>query len=225
VDAFSSSDPLPPGPLPYADITNPQSLNKYTYTYNNPLRYTDPDGHFIDTLIDIGSVVYSASAVVADVITGSDQLKTDLKALGGDIVGAVVPGLTGVGAGVRAAAKAADKANLAADLAKAADKAHDAVGAGKGGAHGTKVHTAFQKEVDALGKADLSTEVSYKGGKVVDRGTKGSVRPDVVQGAKEKPKAIHDLKTGNAKLTDQRKAEIRKQLPPGSKKIPIEEVR
>lgn len=32
VDAYSSNDPLPPGPLPYADITNPQSLNKYTYT-------------------------------------------------------------------------------------------------------------------------------------------------------------------------------------------------
>ncbi|MCI0538651.1 MAG: hypothetical protein L0Z50_25875 [Verrucomicrobiales bacterium] len=45
VDAFSANDPLPPGPLPYAIITNPQSLNKYSYTWNNPLRYTDPDGH------------------------------------------------------------------------------------------------------------------------------------------------------------------------------------
>ena len=45
MDAFSSNDPLPPGPLPYADITNPQSLNKYAYTFNNPLRYTDPNGH------------------------------------------------------------------------------------------------------------------------------------------------------------------------------------
>jgi RHS repeat-associated protein len=34
VDAFSSSDPLPPGPLPYAEITNPNSLNKYSYTWN-----------------------------------------------------------------------------------------------------------------------------------------------------------------------------------------------
>jgi RHS repeat-associated protein len=31
--------------LPYADITNPQSLNKYQYCLNNSLRYVDPDGH------------------------------------------------------------------------------------------------------------------------------------------------------------------------------------
>jgi RHS repeat-associated protein len=32
-------------PTFYADLNNPQSLNKYTYCLNNPLRYVDPDGH------------------------------------------------------------------------------------------------------------------------------------------------------------------------------------
>ncbi len=32
-------------PTFYADLTDPQSLNKYHYAYNNPLLYVDPDGH------------------------------------------------------------------------------------------------------------------------------------------------------------------------------------
>ncbi len=45
VDAYSGGQVGAPGPLPYADITDPQTLNKYGYVRNNPLRYIDPDGH------------------------------------------------------------------------------------------------------------------------------------------------------------------------------------
>ncbi len=34
-----------PKPVPYANFGNPQSLNLYSYTKNNPTTLTDPDGH------------------------------------------------------------------------------------------------------------------------------------------------------------------------------------
>jgi len=37
-----------PQPVPYADLSNPQSLNLYAYVGNNPLGRIDPDGHQID---------------------------------------------------------------------------------------------------------------------------------------------------------------------------------
>ena len=37
-----------PDAAPYADLTNPQSLNLYSYVFNNPLSLTDPRGHACD---------------------------------------------------------------------------------------------------------------------------------------------------------------------------------
>jgi len=111
------------------------------------------------------------------------------------------------------------------ELGGAARRASQSVGPGKGAVHGTKVHTAFEREVKALGRSNLSTEVSYKNGKVVKRGTKGSVRLDVVEGPLNQPTAAFDLKTGKAKLTPKRVQQIRQHLPAGSKDISVMEVR
>jgi RHS repeat-associated protein len=67
-DAFDG-ETEPPGPLPYADILNPQSLNKYAYTYNNPLRYADPNGHcadacLVEAAVTIGTgVIFTAATI------------------------------------------------------------------------------------------------------------------------------------------------------------------
>lgn len=43
---FTSPDWSPsPTDVPYADFGNPQSLNVYSYVKNNPMTFTDPDGH------------------------------------------------------------------------------------------------------------------------------------------------------------------------------------
>lgn len=66
LDAFTGLAAFQPGPLPYADITDPQTLNKYAYVRNNPLRYDDPNGHcFWDACIVEGAAVWVAGAAVA----------------------------------------------------------------------------------------------------------------------------------------------------------------
>lgn len=61
------------------------------------------------------------------------------------------------------------------------------VGEGNGHAYGSKVHAAFTKQVQALGRSDLIPEVSYQNGQPQVYGSIGSVRVDVIYGSKENP--------------------------------------
>jgi hypothetical protein len=109
------------------------------------------------------------------------------------------------------------------ELSSAAMRAIETVGEGRGAVYGTKVNSAFEAEVNALGDANLSTEVSYLNGKVVPRGTPGSVRIDVVEGRTTNPTSVYDLKTGQANLTPTRIQQIQSHLP-GGNKVPVHEV-
>jgi RHS repeat-associated protein len=44
-ELYDFADDASDNPTFYADLSNPQSLNKYQYTYNDPLNLTDDDGH------------------------------------------------------------------------------------------------------------------------------------------------------------------------------------
>ena len=86
------------------------------------------------------------------------------------------------------------------------------------------MHSVFRAEVDALGNVNLATEKSYLNGELVDWGTPGSVRLDVVEGPLDSPTAIYDLKTGSARLTRARIAQIQKHVPGGAS-VPVHMVR
>ena len=81
---FVSADTVVPDPM------NPQSLNRYSYAANNPVRYTDPSGH-----CEIVCIAIIAGAVIGSVSSGV-QSDWDLEAtLLGGVIGAVAGGVGG----------------------------------------------------------------------------------------------------------------------------------
>jgi len=118
--------------------------------------------------------------------------------------------------------EAQEISTLTEQLEVEAQQAIEKMGPGKGSAYGTQAHTAFENEVKELKLPNVRTEVSYKGQVEVRRGAEGSVRLDVVKyDANGKISAIYDLKTGDAKMTAARIAQIRANLPEVSKDVPI----
>ncbi|MCB0036462.1 MAG: hypothetical protein KDE51_20660 [Anaerolineales bacterium] len=57
IGRFISADSIVPDP------TNPQSFNRYSYTYNNPVKYTDPSGHCADGLTTLVCIAAGVALV------------------------------------------------------------------------------------------------------------------------------------------------------------------
>ena len=118
---------------------NPQALNRYAYVYNNPLKYTDPGGHWLETAWDILNIAWDIYEV------RRDPSLLNIGALVVDVGAAVLPFVpAGVGMVVRGgkAAKAAvevashadevvDAGRVVAEVASHADEAAEALRAGK----------------------------------------------------------------------------------------------
>jgi hypothetical protein len=177
-------------------------------------------------LVQAGVAAGGAAAggiVARGIETGSAKEAFDPKAMATD---ALVGGATfGVLKGASSAATRVLATDTGVQLQAIAKGVLQKLGPGRGPRYGTKAHTAFEQEIKALGRSDLTPEVSYFQGKVTWRGRPGSIRADVVEGPVDAPKAIFDLKTGGAKLTPERIKEIQSHLPPGHQNIPVLEVR
>jgi RHS repeat-associated protein len=75
-------------PVPYAQMDNPQSLNLYSYVWNNPMDRIDPDGHWTCTgdnakgdACQAMSAIHAKEGLVADGVDGLALLAADREAM------------------------------------------------------------------------------------------------------------------------------------------------
>src|SRR3989338_1782108 len=87
------------------NVYDPQSLNRYSYARNNPLKYVDPSGNYFSPWDILDHISLTIS--VADVLKNPANIRNWIN-LGIDVSSAVIPGLGGGGMIYRAATKADD---------------------------------------------------------------------------------------------------------------------
>nr|WP_094229256.1 RHS repeat-associated core domain-containing protein [Methanolobus psychrotolerans] len=108
------------------DVYDPQALNRYAYTLNNPVKYTDPSGHYVESAIDIAFLAMDLN----DIRTGNANKWTYI-GLGADVVCLALPGVTGGRLGVKALEEGVTHADNVGDLFKFLDKTGGATNAGR----------------------------------------------------------------------------------------------
>lgn len=104
---FTQADTMLPNPF------DPQQLNRYAYARDNPLKYTDPTGHYLDTAVDIVSLSMSINDLRQD--SGNVW---NWVALGADVASLALPVAAGGGTAVRTLTKGDDVVGAATTVAK-----------------------------------------------------------------------------------------------------------
>ena len=100
IGRFYSNDPV--GWTPKNPV---MSFNRYLYVNNNPYKYTDPNGEFLDAIVDIGFIAYDLYDMATNGVNA-----TNSASLTANVAGLMIPGATGLGLGVRAGDKGIDAA-------------------------------------------------------------------------------------------------------------------
>ena len=100
-----------------------QAFDRYAYVNNSPISYTDPSGHWLETLWDIGSLVLDVVDISQNGLTWENGA-----ALVIDVACVIIPAVPAVGSVLIKAGRAANTIDNAVDATKAVD---DIIDAGK----------------------------------------------------------------------------------------------
>jgi RHS repeat-associated protein len=159
-ELFDFAEDASNNPTFYADITDPQSLNKYQYTYNNPLNLTDSDGHCPDCPPVIGGPggVGLTAQILENPRKALDIVQTVLSVVG------IIPG----------AGEVADLANAGISGARGnyADAAMDLAGAAGPVVSVAAVGNRLRKIGKLASKADDAIEAGADVSKAISKGRK-----------------------------------------------------
>ena len=134
---------------------NPQALNRYAYVNNNPLKYTDPSGHWLETAWDILNIAWDIYEV------RRDPSLLNIGALVVDVGAAVLPF---VPAGVGMVVRGGKAAKAAVEVASHADEVVDAAKVG------AKVAEAVAEEAAKRAGRGVAQEL-------VEQAIKSEIRP------------------------------------------------
>jgi RHS repeat-associated protein len=196
---FLSIDPVT------TDANTGVSFNRYAYAGSNPYKRIDPDGRafcgsYQCEKYDSGNRAGGTDSYQSETVATAKVAATS----GGAVLGtSAKPSLP-----IQIGDAYIDSMTIL--LNTLALRALQIVGSGNGPVYGTAVHTIFSGLVKATGRKDLFVEKSFSFEGLVNYGTAGAIRTDVVLGKIEtQPSAIYDLKTGRARLSQARADDIR----------------
>jgi len=152
---------------------NPQALNRYAYAANNPVRYRDPSGHWVETAWDVLNVGWDIAEVKRDPsLLNVGALVVDVAAVIAPAVPAGVGLLVRSSKAAKAAVEVASHADEAVDAARLVNRAADATaGLRRFQEVGTEVVPDLLKAFGDGGRVagEIPTTLSGRGTRVVGR--------------------------------------------------------